>query len=76
LDISAANLINDETTITLDCSFGTIELLVPPYLQVVFDISQNLSDCQDKRLIPVFDQAYCKKIVIKGNVSFGSVLIK
>ncbi|MDO5571758.1 MAG: LiaF-related protein [Bacteroidales bacterium] len=76
VDLNSVILQKDETLISADCSFGSIELWIPSYIQVGIDVDQNLSNCEDKRLIPVCEQGICKRIIIKGNISFGSLLIK
>ncbi|MDR2389197.1 MAG: cell wall-active antibiotics response protein [Tannerellaceae bacterium] len=75
LDLRRTRLEDPETHIHVNCSFGSIEVLLPPHWCVVSEVANAIGSCEDKRYTTqAIDTAH--KLIIRGNVSFGALEIK
>jgi predicted membrane protein len=75
LDLRHTQLIGEETSVTIDASFGGIELYAPSAWNVISELNTNFSGVDDKRYLnTAIDSTH--KLVIRGNIIFGGVEIK
>lgn len=76
LDLRRTTLQEQETFIDLDCNFGGIEIYVPESWTIHTQIKNFLGGTEDKRFRVSEGSADGKRLIIRGNVSFGGVEIK
>lgn len=76
LDLRRTCLEEKETYIEIDATFSGVELFIPPYWNVVSELNTTLSGFEDKRLYSHIDIDYGHKLIIRGDIIFGSIYIK
>ncbi|MDD2491827.1 MAG: LiaF-related protein [Bacteroidales bacterium] len=76
LDLRRTTLEDADTFIDLDCNFGGIEIYVPSNWTVHTQVKNFLGGTEDKRFRPGEINNDGKRVIIRGNVSFGGVEIK
>jgi hypothetical protein len=75
LDLRRTSLEAPETYIHADCSFGGIELFVPPHWCLFSEMDNAFGSCEDKRYAAhEIDTEH--KLIIRGDISFGLLEIK
>ncbi len=63
--------------IDINVSFGSIELIVPSYWEVINEIRPSMGSVEDNRSIRTPDSALERRtLVLRGTCSFGSVEVK
>ncbi|MDL2277371.1 cell wall-active antibiotics response protein [Parabacteroides sp. OttesenSCG-928-G07] len=75
LDLRHTILELKQTEIRIDCSFGNVELFIPPKWDVVLRMDTTLGGVNDKRYTPG-DIDYENQLILIGDVAFGGVEIK
>jgi predicted membrane protein len=75
LDLRRTTLESAETYIDVDCSFGGVEIFIPPSWCLLSDIDNTCGSIEDKRYIS-HDVDLTHKLVIRGDISFGTLEIK
>lgn len=77
LDLRKTTLAAPETYIDIECSFGSVELLIPPHWNVIVETDTTFSGSSDKRRSPVDNQIdFDHKLIIRGDISFSGLEIK
>lgn len=77
LDLRRTKLEAEETIINVDCSFGSIELIIPVTWNISIVTDNTLSGVSDKRLHPYNAEIDTQhRVIIKGDLSFSGVEIK
>lgn len=76
LDLRHTTIVEGETYIDLNCTCGGIELFVPPHWNVVYDIDTSMGGVEDNRLSGVIDIDTSRKLVLRGRLLFGGVVVK
>jgi predicted membrane protein len=75
LDLRRTSLEAPETYIDVNCSFGGVEIFVPSHWCLLSEIDNAFGSCEDKRYVSQeIDTAH--KLIIRGDISFGSLIIK
>ena len=75
LDLRRTDIPLGETYIDIECNFGGVEIYVPLDWKIELQANAFLGSCEDKR-IPGINIDQSRVLVIRGNVSFGSIEIK
>ncbi|MDR1356802.1 MAG: cell wall-active antibiotics response protein [Tannerellaceae bacterium] len=75
LDLRRTSLESSETYIDVDCSFGGVEIFVPPNWCLLSEIDNTCGSNEDKRYIS-HEVDTTHKLIIRGDVSFGTLEIK
>lgn len=75
LDLRKTSLGEPQTYITIDCSFGGVELFIPSQWNVLIEADSTLSGCEDKRHVSQ-EVDYEHKLIIKGDLTFSGIEIK
>jgi len=61
----------------INVSFGSVELIVPSYWEVINEIRPSMGSVEDHRSIRTPDGAFDKRtLLLRGSCSFGSVEVK
>lgn len=76
LDLRKTKLEEPETFIDIDCSFGGIEILVPPTWQIITEVDTALGGCHDKRYQVYSEMDFEHKLIIRGKLSCSGLEIK
>ncbi|MCD7914354.1 MAG: cell wall-active antibiotics response protein [Tannerellaceae bacterium] len=77
LDLRKTTLEASETYIDMECSFGSIELLIPSHWNVIVETDTSFSGVSDKRRSPMDNQIdFDHKLIIRGDISFSGLEIK
>lgn len=75
LDLRRTVLENEQTFIDVRCTFGGIELCVPPHWNVLIEADCTMGGIEDKRSI-AGEIDYSHKLIIRGDVHFSGIDIK
>jgi len=57
-------------------SFGTVDILIPSYWEVAFEVSNSFASVEDKRYMRAVSTDEQRTLIIRGHCSFGSINIK
>ena len=76
IDLRRTSLEDGETYIDVDCNFGGVEIYLPSSWRVHSQIKSFLGATEDKRFLSGDQSDESKRVVLRGNVSFGGVEIK
>ena len=76
LDLRRTSLEAEETYIDVDCNFGGVEIYVPSSWKVHMQIKNFLGGTEDKRYVAGESFSDSRRLVLRGNVSFGGVEVK
>ena len=76
LDLRRTTLEEGDTYIDIDCNFGGVEIYVPFGWRVHTQVKNFLGGTEDKRFQAGDTNNDGRRLVIRGNVSFGGVEIK
>ncbi|MDR1500625.1 MAG: cell wall-active antibiotics response protein [Tannerellaceae bacterium] len=75
LDLRRTSLEAPETYIDVDCSFGAVELYIPPQWCLFSEMDNTFSSNEDKRFMSQeVDTEH--KVIVRGNISFGALEIR
>ncbi|MFA5712901.1 MAG: LiaF domain-containing protein [Bacteroidales bacterium] len=75
IDLRETSLESNNTVIDIDCNFGSVKIYLPLNWSVDFRVRQFFGSSEDRRRIGIEEQEQTKRIVVRGNISFGSVEI-
>ncbi len=75
LDLRRTKLETEVTIISIDISFGGIELFLPSNWNVIIEADTTLGGIDDKRFVSN-EIDYSHKLVIKGDITFSGLEIK
>lgn len=76
LDLRRTTLEEADTFIDIDCNFGGVEIFVPYGWTVTSQIKNFLGGTDDKRFRASEAPGDGKRLILRGNVSFGGVEVK
>ena len=76
LDLRHTRLEAPETFIDVECTFGGIEIYVPPYWNLQPRLNAVIGGCDDKRYGPDAEPDRDHLLVIRGKITFGGIEIK
>lgn len=76
LDLRHTKLEGKETFIEIDCTFGGIEICVPPNWNLNFQVHPIMGSCEDKRFNHTIEIDSEHQLIVRGDITFGGLEIK
>jgi hypothetical protein len=77
LNLSQADMTTDSVTIDFRVSFAGVEMVIPSNWDVRNEISPSFGSVEDERVLQVSPGYESRKtLILRGNVSFGSIELK
>ncbi len=76
LDLRHTTILEGETVINVDCTFGGVEIFMPGSWSVINEVNHIAGGSDDKRYRAFDSDGTGKKIILKGNITFGGLEIK